>query len=72
MWFYPTTFTPNPNYGGVILWSDRIKLYHRDSGTVVFLSGSTNIENPNPLTLNAWNFIRIEQHGSNAQTLCEW
>ena len=69
MWFYPTTFTPNPSYGGVILWSDRIKLYHRDSGTVVFASGSTAIENPNPLTLNAWNFIRIEQHGSNAK-LC--
>lgn len=69
MWFYPTTFEPNPSYGGVILWSDRIKLYHRESGTVVFASGSTSIENPNPITLNAWNFIRIEQHGSNAK-LC--
>jgi hypothetical protein len=69
MWFYPTTFSPNPSYGGVILWSDRIKLYHRESGTVVFASGSTSIENPNPLTLNAWNFIRIEQYDSNAK-LC--
>lgn len=65
-WFYPTKLDPDPNFGGVLLWSNRIKIYHRTSGTVVYASGTTSVENTNPLTLNAWNFIRVEQVGNDA------
>jgi hypothetical protein len=66
LWFYPTKLDPDPNFGGVLLWSDRIKLYHRTSGTVVYASGTTSVENTTPLTLNAWNFIRVEQVDNDA------
>ncbi len=65
-WYYPTKFDTDPNFGGVMLWTDRFKLYHRENGNVVFASGSGSIENTTQLTLNAWNFIRVEQYGQDA------
>jgi len=67
MWYYPTKFDPDPSFGGVILWSDRIKLYHTPAGNVIFATGTTSVENTNPLTLNAWNFIRVEQVDNDAK-----
>ena len=65
-WYYPTKFDTDPNFGGVMMWTNRFKLYHRETGNVVFASGSGSIENTNTLTLNAWNFIRVEQYGQDA------
>ncbi len=67
LWYYPTNFDPAGDYKGAILcWTDRFKLYHRDTGNVIFASGSGSIENTTILTLNAWNFIRVEQYGNEA------
>jgi hypothetical protein len=60
LWFWPNQFDPDPNFGGVIAWTDKFKLYHRETGNVVFSSGSGSIENTSTLNLNAWNFIRVE------------
>ena len=60
LWFWPNKFDPDPNFGGVIAWTDKFKLYHRETGNVVFASGSGSIENTSTLNLNAWNFIRVE------------
>jgi len=65
-WFYPTQFDQDPNYGAAIMWTDRFKIYHRETGNVVFASGSGSIENTTQLTLNAWNFIRVEQYNQDA------
>ena len=48
------------------MWTDRFKIYHRETGNVVFASGSGSIENTTTLTLNAWNFIRVEQYNQDA------
>lgn len=67
MWYYPTKLDPDPNFGAVLLWSERIKLYHRPNGDMVFVTGTTGVENPNSVTLNSWNFIRVEQVGLDAK-----
>ena len=63
-WLYPTKFDPAVN-GGTVMWTDRFKIYYRETGNIVFASGSGSIENTTQLTLNAWNFIR-EQYNTDA------
>ena len=48
------------------MWTDRFKIYYRETGNIVFASGSGSIENTTQLTLNAWNFIRVEQYNTDA------
>ena len=64
-WLYPTKFDPAVN-GGTVMWTDRFKIYYRETGNIIFASGSGSIENTTQLTLNSWNFIRVEQYGSDA------
>ena len=64
-WLYPTKFDPAVN-GGTVMWTDRFKIYYRETGNIVFASGSGSIENTTQLTLNAWNFIRVEQYNTDA------
>ena len=64
-WIYPTKFDPAVN-GGTIMWTDRFKIYHRETGNIIFASGSGSIENTTALNLNAWNFVRVEQYNSDA------
>tara|TARA_A100000164_G_scaffold364448_1_gene382740 strand:- start:18 stop:1850 length:1833 start_codon:yes stop_codon:yes gene_type:complete len=64
-WLYPTKFDPAVN-GGTIMWTDRFKIYYRETGNVIFASGSGSIENTTQLNLNAWNFIRVEQYNTDA------
>ena len=64
-WLYPTKFDPAPN-GGTVMWTDRFKIYYRETGNIVFASGSGSIENTTQLNLNAWNFIRVEQYNTDA------
>ena len=64
-WLYPTKFDPAVN-GGTVMWTDRFKIYYRETGNIVFASGSGSIENTTQLNLNAWNFIRVEQYNSDA------
>ena len=64
-WLYPTKFDPAVN-GGTIMWTDRFKIYYRETGNIIFASGSGSIENTTPLNLNAWNFIRVEQYNTDA------
>ena len=64
-WLYPTKFDPAVN-GGTVMWTDRFKIYHRETGNIVFASGSGSIENTTQLNLNAWNFIRVEQYNTDA------
>ena len=62
-WLYPTKFDPAAN-GRTVMWTDRFKIYYRETGNIVFASGSGSIENTTQLTLNAWNFIRVEQYNT--------
>jgi hypothetical protein len=48
------------------MWTDRFKIYYRETGNIVFASGSGSIENTTQLNLNAWNFIRVEQYNTDA------
>jgi len=64
-WLYPTKFNPAAN-GGTIMWTDRFKIYYRETGNIIFASGSGSIENTTQLNLNAWNFIRVEQYNTDA------
>ena len=64
-WLYPTKFDPATN-GGTVMWTDRFKIYYRETGNIVFASGSGSIENTTQLNLNAWNFIRVEQYNTDA------
>ena len=64
-WLYPTKFDPAVN-GGTVMWTDRFKIYYRETGNIVFASGSGSIENTTQLNLNAWNFIRVEQYYTDA------
>ena len=64
-WLYPTKFDPATN-GGTVMWTDRFKIYYRETGNIVFASGSGSIENTTQLNLNAWNFIREEQYNTDA------
>ena len=64
-WLYPTKFDPAVN-GGTIMWTDRFKIYYRETGNIIFASGSGSIENTTQLNLNAWNFIRVEQYNTDA------
>ena len=64
-WLYHTKFDPAVN-GGTVMWTDRFKIYYRETGNIVFASGSGSIENTTQLTLNAWNFIRVEQYNTDA------
>ena len=64
-WLYPTKFDPAAN-GGTVMWTDRFKIYYRETGNIVCASGSGSIENTTQLTLNAWNFIRVEQYNTDA------
>ena len=48
------------------MWTDRFKIYYRETGNIIFASGSGSIENTTPLNLNAWNFIRVEQYNTDA------
>ena len=52
--------------GGTVMWTDRFKIYYRETGNIVFASGSGSIENTTQLNLNAWNFIRVEQYNTDA------
>ena len=64
-WLYPTKFDPATN-GGTVMWTDRFKIYYRETGNIVFASGSGSIENTTQLNLNSWNFIRVEQYNTDA------
>jgi len=64
-WLYPTKFDPAVN-GGTVMWTDRFKIYYRETGNMIFASGSGSIENTTQLNLNAWNFIRVEQYNTDA------
>ena len=64
-WLYPTKFDPATN-GGTVMWTDRFKIYYRETGNIVFASGSGSIENTTQLNLNAWNLIRVEQYNTDA------
>ena len=64
-WLYPTKFDPAVN-GGTVMWTDRFKIYYRETGNIIFASGSGSIENTTQLNLNAWNFIRVEQYNTDA------
>ena len=64
-WLYPTKFDP-ATYGGTVMWTDSFKIYYRETGNIVFASGSGSIENTTQLNLNAWNFIRVEQYNTDA------
>ena len=64
-WLYPTKFDPATN-GGTIMWTDRFKIYYRETGNIVFASGSGSIENTTQLNINDWNFIRVEQYNTDA------
>ena len=64
-WLHPTKFDPATN-GGTVMWTDRFKIYYRETGNIVFASGSGSIENTTQLNLNAWNFIRVEQYNTDA------
>ena len=64
-WLYPTKFDTAAN-GGTVMWTDRFKIYYRETGNIVFASGSGSIENTTQLNLNAWNFIRVEQYNTDA------
>ena len=64
-WLYPTKFDPAVN-GGTVMWTNRFKIYYRETGNIVFASGSGSIENTTQLNLNAWNFIRVEQYNTDA------
>ena len=64
-WLYPTKFDPAIN-GGTVMWTDRFKIYYRETGNIIFASGSGSIENTTQLNLNAWNFIRVEQYNTDA------
>jgi len=64
-WYYPTKFDVAVN-GATIMWTDRFKIYQRETGNIVFASGSGSIENTTQLNLNAWNFIRVEQYNTDA------
>ncbi len=64
-WYYPTKFDVAVN-GATIMWTDRFKIYQRETGNIIFASGSGSIENTTALTLNAWNFIRVEQYNTDA------
>ena len=64
-WLYPTKFDPATN-GGTVMCTDRFKIYYRETGNIVFASGSGSIENTTQLNLNAWNFIRVEQYNTDA------
>ena len=48
------------------MWTDRFKIYYRETGGMIFASGSGSIENTTSLNLNAWNFIRVEQYNTDA------
>ena len=48
------------------MWTDRFKIYQRETGNIVFASGSGSIENTTQLNLNQWNFIRVEQYNTDA------
>ena len=48
------------------MWTDRFKIYYRETGNIIFASGSGSIENTTQLNLNAWNFIRVEQYNTDA------
>ena len=65
IWLYPTKFDPAVN-GGTVMWTDRFKIYYRETGNIIFASGSGSIENTTQLNLNAWNFIRVEQYNTDA------
>tara|TARA_B100000287_G_scaffold103431_1_gene95632 strand:- start:2200 stop:4476 length:2277 start_codon:yes stop_codon:yes gene_type:complete len=65
-WFYPTDLNPSAN-GGAIIWSDHIKIYHLPDGKIRFASAQTTQGSSEALNLNAWNFIRIVQVGTDAR-----
>lgn len=64
-WYYPTKFDVAVN-GATVMWTDRFKIYQRETGNIVFASGSGSIENTTQLNLNQWNFIRVEQYNTDA------
>ena len=64
-WYYPTKFDVAVN-GATVMWTDRFKIYQRETGNIVFASGSGSIENTTQLQLNQWNFIRVEQYNTDA------
>ena len=61
---FPTNVDSRTTEDGRVVLS--LWFYHRTSGTLVYASGTTSVENTTPVTLNAWNFIRVEQVGNDA------
>lgn len=66
-WYYPTDLEPDVNLGGVLMWSDRIKIYHLPDGKIRFASAQTTTSSSQRMNLNQWNFIRIVQNGTDAR-----
>ena len=66
-WYYPVNLSPDPSLGGVLLWSDRIKIYHLTDGKIRFASAQTTTSSSQQMNANAWNFIRIVQVGTDAR-----
>ena len=66
-WYYPTDLEPDVNLGGVLMWSDRIKIFHLPDGKIRFASAQTTTSSSQRMNLNAWNFVRIVQVGTDAR-----
>ena len=65
-WFYPTQLDPDPSFGGVILWSEKMKIHHLPDGKIRFSSAQASAGTNNSLNLNQWNFIRVSQYNNQA------
>jgi len=65
-WIYPTILDPDPSYGGSILWSNTLKVYHLPDGKIRFSSAQATAGTNNTLNLNQWNFVRIVQYQNQA------
>lgn len=65
-WIYPTVLDPDPSYGGVILWSNYLKIFHLPDGKIRFSSAQATAGSNNTLNLNQWNFVRIVQYNNQA------
>ena len=49
------------------MWSDRIKIFHLPDGKIRFASTQTTTSSSQRMNLNAWNFVRIVQVGTDAR-----
>jgi len=65
-WIYPTQLDPDPDFGGCILWSEKMKIHHLPDGKIRFSSAQAQAGTNNSLILNQWNFIRVVQYNNQA------